>query len=123
MSQRILIVDDAPIIRLVLKDILIEHGYDVVDEGSNGNEGVEKFKSLKPDLVTMDITMPEKNGIDALKEILEYDSSAKVIVITAVEQKESLIQAIKAGALDYIIKPFETDRVISSILKIFSKKE
>lgn len=121
MAQRILIVDDAPIIRLMLKDILVEHGYDVVDEGSDGNEGVEKFKSLRPDLVTMDITMPEKSGIEALAEILEIDPKAKVIVITAIEQRESLMKAIKVGASDYIVKPFETDRVISAIKKAFGE--
>lgn len=120
MSQRILIVDDAPIIRLMLKDILIEHGYDVVDEGSDGEEGVEKFKALRPDLVTMDITMPEKNGIEALKEILAIDPKAKVVVITAIEQRESLMEAIKSGAADYIVKPFESDRVISAVKKVLS---
>jgi two-component system chemotaxis response regulator CheY len=119
MSKKILVVDDAPIIRLMLKDILVEHGYDVVDEGVDGEEGVEKFKALRPDLVTMDITMPEKNGIQALKEILEIDPKAKIIVITAIEQRDSLMEAIKAGAADYIVKPFETDRVISAVEKVF----
>ncbi len=121
MAGRILIVDDAPIIRLMLKDILIANGYEVVGEGGDGNEGVQKYKDLKPDVVTMDITMPEKDGIQALTEILALDEEAKVIVITAIDQRESLMEAIRAGATDYIIKPFETDRVLSAIRKAFGE--
>lgn len=117
MAGRILIVDDAPIIRLMLKDILVANGYEVVGEGGDGNEGVQKYKDLKPDLVTMDITMPEKDGIQALEEILAIDENARVIVITAIDQRESLMDAIRSGATDYIIKPFETDRVLSAIKK------
>ena len=119
MNGRILVVDDAPIIRLMLKDILVANGYEVAGEGNDGNEGVQLYKDLKPDIVTMDITMPEKDGIEALQEILEIDEEAKVIVITAIDQRESLMEAIRAGATDYIIKPFETDRVISAIKKAF----
>ncbi len=119
MAGRILIVDDAPIIRLMLKDILVANGYEVVGEGSDGNEGVQKYKELKPDVVTMDITMPEKDGIQALEEILAMDEDAKIIVITAIDQREALMEAIRVGAADYIIKPFETDRVLSAIRKVF----
>src|SRR3989338_8540480 len=121
MAGRILIVDDAPIIRLMLKDILVANGYEVVGEGSDGNEGVQKYKELKPDVVTMDITMPEKDGIQALEEILAMDEDAKVIVITAIDQREALMEAIRVGAADYIIKPFETDRVLSAIRKAFGE--
>ncbi|OGX37215.1 MAG: two-component system response regulator [Omnitrophica WOR_2 bacterium RIFCSPLOWO2_12_FULL_50_9] len=121
MAGRILIVDDAPIIRLMLKDILVANGYEVVGEGSDGNEGVQKYKELKPDVVTMDITMPEKDGIQALEEILAMDEDAKVIVITAIDQREALMEAIRVGAADYIIKPFETDRVLSAIRKVFGE--
>lgn len=117
MAGRILVVDDAPIIRLMLKDILVANGYEVVGEGGDGNEGVQKYKDLKPDLVTMDITMPEKDGIQALEEILAIDEDARVIMITAIDQRESLMDAIRSGATDYIIKPFETDRVLSAIKK------
>jgi two-component system chemotaxis response regulator CheY len=117
MAGRILVVDDAPIIRLMLKDILVANGYEVVGEGGDGNEGVQKYKDLKPDLVTMDITMPEKDGIQALEEILTIDEDARVIMITAIDQRESLMDAIRSGATDYIIKPFETDRVLSAIKK------
>lgn len=121
MAGRILIVDDAPIIRLMLKDILVANGYEVVGEAGDGNEGVQKYKDLKPDVVTMDITMPEKDGIQAMTEILALDEEAKVIVITAIDQREALMEAIRAGATDYIIKPFETDRVLSAIRKAFGE--
>ncbi|MBI5415901.1 MAG: response regulator [Candidatus Omnitrophica bacterium] len=122
MAHRILIVDDAPIIRLMLKDILTVNGYSVVGEGNDGNEAIEKFKELSPDLVTMDITMPEKDGIRALQEILAIDQNAKVIVITAIDQRDSLMEAIRAGATDYIIKPFETDRVLSAVRRAFGEE-
>ncbi|HBO97550.1 MAG TPA: two-component system response regulator [Candidatus Omnitrophica bacterium] len=122
MAHRILIVDDAPIIRLMLKDILTANGYAVVGEGGDGNEGVEKFKELSPDLVTMDITMPEKDGIRAMEEILALDQKARIIVITAIDQRESLMEAIRVGAADYIIKPFETDRVLSAVRRAFGEE-
>ena len=122
MAHRILIVDDAPIIRLMLKDILTANGYAVVGEGGDGNEGVEKFKELSPDLVTMDITMPEKDGIRAMEEILALDQKARIIVITAIDQRESLMEAIRVGAADYIVKPFETDRVLSAMRHAFGEE-
>ncbi|MCA9408204.1 MAG: response regulator [Candidatus Omnitrophica bacterium] len=121
MSKRILVVDDAPIIRLMLSDILKFNNYEVVGEGCNGQEGVDKYKELKPDLVTMDIVMPEKDGIQAMTEILEFDKNAKVVMVTAIDQRESLMKAIRAGATDYIIKPFEQDRVLSAIKKAFGE--
>ncbi len=117
MAKKILIVDDAPIIRLMLKDILEHYEYEIVGEAGNGNQAVEKYKQLKPDLVTMDITMPEKDGIEALGEILAFDKSAKVVMVTAIDQRDSLMSAIKIGAVDYIVKPFEEDRVISAVKK------
>lgn len=118
MPKRILTVDDAPIIRLMIKDILIEcGGYDVVGEGSTGKEAVELYKQLKPDLVTMDIIMPEMDGIQALEEILKYDENAKVVMVTAIDQREALMKAIRLGATDYIVKPFEADRVMSAVQK------
>lgn len=117
MAKRVLVVDDAPIIRLMLKDILQDHGYTVVAECGNGKEAVERYKELKPDLVTMDIVMPEKDGIEAMEEILVGDVNAKIVMVTAIDQRESLMRAIRAGATDYIVKPFEEARVISSIKK------
>ncbi|HNX91772.1 MAG TPA: response regulator [Candidatus Omnitrophota bacterium] len=121
MAKRILVVDDAPIIRLMVKDILQYNGYEVCGEGANGKEAVEKYKELKPDLVTLDIIMPEMDGIEALKEILAYDSAARVVMVTAIDQRESLIKAIRIGATDYIVKPFENERVISAVKKALSE--
>ena len=123
MSKKILIVDDAPIVRLMLKDIIEYHGYEVVGEGNNGQEGVDMFKELKPDLVTMDIIMPEKDGIEALEEILKINPDAKVVMVTAIDQRESLMKAIRLGATDYIVKPFENDRVISAVTKAFGDSQ
>ncbi len=118
MAKRIMTVDDAPIIRLMIKDILVEcGGYDVVAEASNGREAIERYKELKPDLVTMDIIMPEMDGIQALEEILKFDPKAKVVMVTAIDQRESLMKAIRLGATDYIVKPFEADRVMSAVQK------
>lgn len=121
MKKKILVVDDAPIMRLIIKDTLMTSGYDVVGEAANGKEAVEKYEELMPDLVTMDIIMPEMDGVQALKLIREAHSDAKIIVISAIDQRESLMEAIKAGASDYIIKPFEPDRVISAVDDIFKE--
>lgn len=115
MGKRIMIVDDAPIVRLMLKDILVFNGYEVIAECVNGMEAVEKYKELSPDLVTCDIVMPEKDGIEALGDILEHDPNAKVVMVTAVDQRESLMKAIRKGATDYIVKPFENERVLSAV--------
>jgi two-component system chemotaxis response regulator CheY len=121
-AKRIITVDDAPIIRLMIKDVLVECGkYDVVAECCNGREAVEKYKELKPDLVTMDIIMPEMDGIQALEEILKFDPNAKVVMVTAIDQRESLMKAIRLGATDYIVKPFEADRVMSAVQKAFGE--
>lgn len=117
MGKRILVVDDAPIIRLMIKDIIEYHGHEVVGEACNGLEGVQMFKELKPDLVTLDIIMPEKDGIEALADILKLDPEAKVVMVTAIDQRESLMKAIRLGAADYIVKPFENERVISAVEK------
>lgn len=103
--------------RLILKDVLNGCGYEIAGEASNGQEASDLYKQLKPDLVTMDIVMPQKDGIQALQEILEYDKEARVVMVTAIDQRASLMKAIKLGALDYIVKPFENDRVVSAIKK------
>lgn len=117
MSKRIMIVDDAVFMRMKLKDILEKNGYEVVAEAQNGADAVEKYKAEKPDIVTMDITMPEMDGIQALKNIKKLDPSAKVIMCSAMGQQAMVMEAIQSGALDFIVKPFETDRVIDSIQK------
>jgi len=120
MSKRILIVDDAAFMRMMIKDILVKNGYEVVGEASDGAQAVEKFKELNPDLVTMDITMPEVDGIAALKQIRAMDPNAKVIMCSAMGQQAMVIDAIQAGAKDFIVKPFQADRVLEAIKKTLS---
>ncbi|MEW9667645.1 response regulator [Ammoniphilus sp. 3BR4] len=117
MANSVLIVDDAAFMRMMIKEILTKNGYTVVGEASDGAQAVEKYKELKPDLVTMDITMPEMDGITALKEIKKVDSSAKVIMCSAMGQQAMVIDAIQAGAKDFVVKPFQADRVIEAIKK------
>ncbi|RIX51815.1 response regulator [Paenibacillus nanensis] len=117
MANRILIVDDAAFMRMMIRDILSKNGYEVVGEAQDGAQAVEKYKELKPDLITMDITMPEMDGITALKEIKKIDGNAKVIMCSAMGQQAMVIDAIQAGAKDFIVKPFQADRVIEAIKK------
>lgn len=117
MANRILIVDDAAFMRMMIRDILSKNGFEIVGEAVDGAQAIEKFKEHKPDLVTMDITMPEMDGITALKEIRKIDSSAKVIMCSAMGQQAMVIDAIQAGAKDFIVKPFQADRVIEAIKK------
>ncbi|MBN6185819.1 response regulator [Aneurinibacillus sp. BA2021] len=117
MSNRVLIVDDAAFMRMMIKEILTKNGYNVVGEASDGAQAVEKYKELNPDLVTMDITMPEMDGITALKEIKKINPAAKVIMCSAMGQQAMVIDAIQAGAKDFIVKPFQADRVIEAIKK------
>ncbi len=121
MSARILIVDDAAFMRMMLRDILTKNGYEVVGEAENGVQAVEKYKELKPDLVTMDITMPEMDGITAVKEIKKLDPGAKIIMVSAMGQQAMVIEAIQAGALDFVVKPFQPDRVLEAVKKALSK--
>jgi two-component system chemotaxis response regulator CheY len=117
MSNKVLIVDDAAFMRMMIKEILTKNGYNVVGEASDGAQAVEKYKELAPDLVTMDITMPEMDGITALKEIKKINPAAKVIMCSAMGQQAMVIDAIQAGAKDFIVKPFQADRVIEAIKK------
>ena len=117
MGRRILIVDDAAFMRMMIKDILTKNNFEVVGEAADGAQAIEKYFELKPDLVTMDITMPEMDGIAALKAIKEKDPSAKVIMCSAMGQQAMVIDAIQAGAKDFIVKPFQADRVVEAIEK------
>lgn len=117
MSKKILIVDDAAFMRMMIKDILTKNGYEVVGEVADGMQAVEKYNELRPDLVTMDITMPEMDGITALKQIKSIDPNAVVIMCSAMGQQAMVIDAIQAGAKDFIVKPFQADRVIEAIQK------
>lgn len=117
-GNKILIVDDAAFMRMMIKDILEKNGYEVVGEAENGLRAVEKFKEAEPDLVIMDITMPELSGIDAVKKIMEVDDSAKIIMCSAMGQQAMVIESIQAGAKDFIVKPFQAERVIDAVKKI-----
>ncbi|MED4070219.1 response regulator [Priestia endophytica] len=117
MSKRILVVDDAAFMRMMIKDILTKNGYEVVAEAADGLQAIEQYKEHKPDLVTMDITMPEMDGIHSLKEIKKVNPNAKVIMCSAMGQQAMVIDAIQAGAEDFIVKPFQADRVIEAISK------
>jgi two-component system, chemotaxis family, chemotaxis protein CheY len=113
----VLIVDDAAFMRMMLKDIITKGGLEVAGEAENGAIAIEKFRELKPDIVTMDITMPEMDGIQALKQIISTDAKAKVVMCSAMGQQAMVIEAIQAGAKDFIVKPFKPDRVLDAINK------
>ena len=117
MTKNVMIVDDAAFMRMKLKDILEKNGYTVVAEAQNGVEAIEKYKAEKPNLVTMDITMPEMDGVEALKEIKAFDSAARVVMCSAMGQQGMVMDAIRLGAVDFIVKPFDSDRVIKALDK------
>lgn len=114
---RVLIVDDAAFMRMMIKDILEKNGFEVVGEASNGLKAVELYEKEKPDVVTMDITMPDMDGIEAVKAIKASDPAAKVIMCSAMGQQSMVMDAIRAGAKDFIVKPFQADRVLEAIKK------
>ncbi|MDD6656687.1 MAG: response regulator [Lachnospiraceae bacterium] len=118
MAKNILICDDAAFMRMMIKDILTKNGYNVVGEAENGLKAVEKYNELKPDLVLMDITMPEMDGIQALKNIKASDAGAMVIMCSAMGQQAMVIESIQAGAKDFIVKPFQADRVLEAVKKV-----
>ena len=118
MAKNILICDDAAFMRMMIKDILTKNGYTVVGEAENGAKAVEKYAELKPDLVLMDITMPEMDGIQALKKIKETDPNASVIMCSAMGQQAMVIESIQSGAKDFIVKPFQADRVLEAVQKV-----
>lgn len=117
MMSKVLVVDDAAFMRMMLKDILIKNGFLVVGEASNGNEALLKYQDLKPDIVTMDITMPEMDGITCLKAIINFDPSAKIIMCSAMGQQSMVLEAIQSGARDFIVKPFQEERVLEILNK------
>jgi len=120
MGLRVLIVDDALFMRNMLKDIFVKGGHSVIGEATNGIEAVEKYSELKPDLVTMDIVMPLKSGIEALQEIMASDKSANVIMCSALGQESLVIEAIQSGAKDFIVKPFKEDHVLEVVQRAVS---
>lgn len=119
--NKILIVDDALFMRNLIRDALEPLGFVIAGEAENGVEAVNKFQSLHPDLTTLDIIMPEMDGLEALKAIRGFSSDAKVIMITAVDQRDAMLQAMKLGVSDFIVKPFDDRRVISAVEKALGK--
>ena len=117
---RILVVDDAMFMRTMLKGILESSGYEVCGEAENGVVALAKYKELKPDVVTLDITMPEMDGLAALKSIREFDADARVVMCSAMGQQTMVIESIQAGAKDFIVKPFQKDRVLEALKKVLS---
>jgi two-component system chemotaxis response regulator CheY len=118
MAKRVLIVDDAAFMRMMIKDILSKNGYEIVGDAENGAIAISKYKDLMPDLVIMDITMPEVDGVTAVKEIKKLNNDAKVIMCSAMGQQAMVIESIQAGARDFIVKPFQADRVIEAVKKV-----
>lgn len=114
---RVLVTDDAAFMRMMIRNILTQHGHEVVGEAENGVDAVQQYAALGPDVCTMDITMPLKDGIEALKEILLSDPAARVVMCSALGQETKVIESIRAGARDFVVKPFQGDRVLSAIEK------
>ncbi|WP_042332686.1 response regulator [Desulfosporosinus orientis] len=112
-----MIVDDAAFMRMMLKEILTKNGFDVVGEAENGAMALEKYKELQPNLTIMDITMPEMDGLQAVKEIRKFDSNARIIMCSAMGQQSMVIEAIQSGAKDFVVKPFQAERVVEAVTK------
>lgn len=116
MSRTVLVVDDAAFMRMMIRDILSKEGY-VIHEAVNGRDAVEKYTEVKPDLVTMDITMPEMTGIEALRQIRAGDPEARVLMVSAMGQQKMIVEALEAGALDFLVKPFQPTKVLETVKK------
>ena len=114
---RVLIVDDAAFMRKLLTDALTNGGHEVIGEAGNGNEAVARYQELKPELTTLDITMPEKDGLAALAEIMAIDPAAKIIMCSALGQEGKVLEAVKLGAKDFVVKPFQPPRVLEAVEK------
>jgi two-component system chemotaxis response regulator CheY len=116
MSKTVLVVDDAAFMRMMIRDILAKEGY-VIHEAVNGRDAIEKYVEIRPDLVTMDITMPEMSGLDALREIRTKDPSARVLIVSAMGQQRMIVEALESGAMDFLVKPFQPTKVLETVKK------
>ena len=119
-GKRVLVVDDAIFMRTMISDILKQAGYEIVGEASTGVEAVAKYKETKPDIVTMDIVMPDMGGIDAVREIMKQDPSARILMCSAMGQQGLVVEAIQAGARDFVVKPFQPSRVLEAVQRVLS---
>src|SRR5690606_9720478 len=122
MASRILVADDARFMRQLIREIIEPEGFEVVGEAADGRAVVEEFTRLQPDVVTMDIVMPKRSGIDAVKEILALDPSAKIVMVSALGQEALVTEALEAGAADYVVKPFKPDAVVATLRKVSEKE-
>lgn len=120
MPTRVLVVDDAAFMRHMIKKILCSMGAEVVGEACDGEEACKMYDELKPDLVTLDLVMPRKGGLDALRDIRKSDPNAKVVVISAIDQRQPLMDALKLGAVDYVVKPFEDERIREAVNRVIA---
>ncbi|MFA5659322.1 MAG: response regulator [Oscillospiraceae bacterium] len=118
MDKKILVVDDAAFMRMMIKDTLTKNGYTQIVEAADGEQAVTQYDAEKPHLIIMDITMPNKTGIEALREIKAKDATAKIVMCSAMGQESMVVEAIKLGALDFIVKPFKPDRILQTVSKI-----
>lgn len=123
MGLRVLIVDDAIFMRRMIADILKKEGFEIVGEAGTGAQAVEKYRELQPDLVTMDIIMPDMSGIDAVREIIKEFANAKILMVSAMGQQSLVVEAIQAGAKDFVVKPFQPSRVLESVKRILNMKQ
>jgi two-component system chemotaxis response regulator CheY len=122
MPKRVLIVDDASFMRSMLREIFVEGGYDVVGEATHGVEAVQRFQELKPDLTTMDIVMPYKNGVEATREIVRANPGAVVVICSALGQEALVLEALEAGASDFVVKPFRGEDVLAMARKVLGEE-
>lgn len=116
MSKTVLVVDDAAFMRMMIRDILAKEGY-IIHEAVNGRDAVEKYAELHPDLVTMDITMPEMSGLEALRSIRGTDPAARVLMVSAMGQQKMIVEALESGAMDFLVKPFQPTKVLETVKK------
>jgi len=120
VSRRVLIVDDAVVMRMMIKGILAKSGFEIVGEAQNGVEAVEKYVQLRPDLVTMDVVMPEMDGIAAVRQILSHDPAARIVMCTSMGQQALVVEAIQAGAKSFITKPFQPPKIVETLNKVLA---
>jgi two-component system, chemotaxis family, chemotaxis protein CheY len=118
VSQTVLICDDAIFMRTMVGDILTQAGFEIIGEAETGVQAVEKYKQLHPDLVTMDIVMPDMGGIDAVREICKFDPKARILMCSAMGQQALVVEAIQAGAKDFVVKPFQPSRVLEAVQRV-----
>jgi two-component system chemotaxis response regulator CheY len=118
VSQTVLVCDDAIFMRTMISDILAQAGYEIVGEAETGAQAIERYKQLKPDLVTMDIVMPDLGGIEAVREIVRFDPSARILMCSAMGQQALVVEAIQAGARDFVVKPFQPSRVLEAVQRV-----